>query len=215
MNISQIIDEASVHNGYDLAKKYAEFNAKYFSGELPTDIILEFGKIKGAGGAAFCKIVRNGPPTRFNKYANCSAKPGTMRIRLSSTFEKSEVVLDGLLLHEMAHVYFYNIADFKEAHGYKFMSLIRTLSEKSGINVPRTDSSADLELSDKNVKNKQLFVVLFEKEGRTSITLLSPNFVANNKEEIFKRYENVARYSKAKLSLYFIENYVWTKMAAI
>lgn len=152
---------------YDLKGKYDLFNRKYFGGELP-EIPVSFAPLKSVGGKVVAKIVYDGPkPTPMQirrgmkKYAN--ARITGMALQLSSLHVRSADDLDGILMHEMIHVYFFHIGALDEQHGARFLRKLRELKITSGIDIPLRDDVKALELADESTKT--FGVVLLHKRG--------------------------------------------------
>jgi hypothetical protein len=182
---------------YDLQSKYDKFNNLYFEGKLPR-IPMVFKPLKQVGGQVLGKSWRG------------ELVPDSMRMEISSTFKKSEAALDGLLLHEMIHVYFFATGHLKENHGGKFLRMRRELTEKSGINIPLTDSTAGLETTEE-VKIKPYGVILVEKDGSPSYAIVSEKFMLENSDALKKRWESM--YRTYPVSAYIVTSEIVSTMA--
>lgn len=206
---------------YDLKAKYNTFNKAYFDGMLP-DIPVEWAKMKRAGGVAKASIIRNGPAPdprmvrlgRISKYHNAAIKPGSLKIQMSDLFKRSEEGLDGILLHEMIHIYFFVTGKFEENHGVGFNSMRRKISQISGINVPRTDSKEGLELSDDKVLTPYGVILTYNYEGKAIFSLISAKNAHSQSQQIKDACTRALRASFPKVELYVISTALWTKIGA-
>lgn len=192
---------------YPIQAKYNTFNAQYFKGSLP-EIPLFLKPLKGLGG-----VVR----FRVTKPVGAAGQgvlvPGSVSLTLSNMFQKSEAEMDAILLHEMIHVHFVNIGDYKEMHGPGFMVMRNQLSKASGILVPVTDKIAgDINLT--SSKTKPYGVLLIKnKDGRYSYGVISMAAMAQV-EAIKEKWTGRAQYGGFGVALYTIDTLLWSTKAA-
>ena len=158
LSFQQFIAEGAIAIGdYQLEAKYQHFNHLLFNGELPKIPITwskSLGNISG--------IVRaQGRNFGFN------VVQGTIRMEISSLFKSSEERLDGIMLHEMIHVYFFAIKDDgRESHGAGFKAKLAELQAKCDFTIPLTDNVTELEL-DNGVRASEIGVILKTDEKGT------------------------------------------------
>ena len=113
----------SVGIDYSLEAKYQHFNLLLFGGELPTIPISWSSALKKASGRILFK------PMNFG----FSVVPGSVRMEISSLFRSSEERLDGIMVHEMIHVYFTAIKnDGRESHGSGFRAKLAHYRQRHG-----------------------------------------------------------------------------------
>lgn len=211
------IDEAhdSVMN-YDPQSKYDEFNQKFFGGELP-NIPIEWGNLKNVGGEVTFKFkAKPGAPARLKHqrrdWNHYEMVPNTMKMVISRTLLRDEAALDGIMLHEMIHVYMAAIAGLVgENHGVHFERMRRELSVKSGMNVPLTDNARDAVMNPET-KLKEIVVMLFERGGKLSYAILNKN--ATMKPEVFEAlvldWARRAKHFDATVKFYLVKDPLWT-----
>jgi hypothetical protein len=212
---------------YDIQAKYDDFNAKYFEGKLPR-IPVEFAPLKGVGGVVKYRLTYSGPVKivngkrmkavpRASVHKHQTLVPGSLVLQLSNLFKRDPKDLDGILLHEMIHVYFVAQGEFGENHGYRFMRELRRLTAESGIKVPRKDDLEDAELSDE-IPVKAVGVLLVEKtEGGHIFALISPSVAHSVAAEQKARWEYNLKimhrtYKEARLMI--IATPLWTNVAS-
>jgi hypothetical protein len=199
MRYSEINESAD----YDIKATYDRFNAAYFEGKLP-NIPVGFAKLKSVGGRVTYQI-RKDLYTGRKTYV-----PDSMKLELSSMWSRESAHLDGIMLHEMIHVYFASNGNVQENHGMRFMAMLRKISRESGIRVPVTDSVEGLELTDKNAL-KAVGVLLVRSRTGWSFSLMSAKNAHANSEILKTTW---ARRSSTDVRLYTIATPVWTKIAA-
>ena len=205
--------------GYDLQARYDHFNRAYFDGELPK-IPLKFAALKGKGGIVQYAIVRTGPAPNprmvrlgyANKYQGFVAKPETIRMTINNAYARTNEAIDGILLHEMIHVYFASKNDVGESHGPKFNAMLKKISRESGVDIPLTDDTEGLELADTVAVKALGVVVITKKDGSLSFYCISAKNAHDQLEAIKKHWESAGRYQKSVV-LYSIATMVWTKIA--
>lgn len=180
---------------YDLKAKYAEFNTKYFNGELP-ECKLRFGVLKGAGGHCTCKMKMPPPEERLSPRAlkmrglhrthGFKLVPGSIAITLSTTYQREPAGLDAILLHEMIHAWFFHTEQFHVDHGREFLDMRKKISEMSGIDIPLRDSTGDLAVSDE-VGLRSVAVLIYRKNGEINYAIVNANAMRNVKHRALEK----------------------------
>ena len=120
---------AEEKNSPDLKEMYNKFNDQLFDGELP-DIRVYWNNSRKMVGEANATINRD------------TEEITPKSISISKKFELGDELLKGILVHEMAHIYFYHRQDKEVKHGKKFKELIDRLSNKVDFWIPDTEASA-------------------------------------------------------------------------
>lgn len=150
---------------------YDEYNEKYFNNELP-DIPLKTNRSRRTGGTVLA-------------YKNKAT--GDIRIEhltISNFFEKDEEALKKIMLHEMIHVYFLN-KGIIEGHGARFERMRKELSEKSGIDIPRTEDVSAYGVSD-DIKSKMLDLLIYKRGDDHSVYLFKKDAIGDNLEDFVR-----------------------------
>lgn len=202
---------------YDLQKKYNDFNQKFFAGELP-DIPITWSNRKGVGGLVSYRFkAKPGTPVRQKharrNYGDYELIPGTMKMTISRNFLRDEGSLDGIMLHEMIHVYMASIAGLiGEQHGPNFMKMLRELSTRSGIDIPLTDDTSDYVINPEN-KIKEFVVMLVRKSnGDVSYGIINKNTIM--KEEALVAlsldWARRAKHFGFVVELYLVKDAAWS-----
>ena len=142
LSFHQFITEAAIAIGdYSLESKYQHFNHSLFGGVLPTIPITWNPNLKTASGRVRARGV---DPWGFT-----GVHQDSIRMEISSLFKSSEDRLDGILVHEMIHVYFMAVKnDGRENHGSNFMHMVSDLQHHVSFTIPISDDITNLNLSD-------------------------------------------------------------------
>jgi hypothetical protein len=141
-----------------------------------------------------------------------SVIPSSLRIDLDTSFARTDEQFDALLVHEMLHIYFFWTGRFREAHGAKFQEFAKVLSKKLGIEVPLTENTAGLALSD-DYGTKKIGVMLVELPSGMAFGLLTPKAL-NGAVEMFGMGTLPFARSGARVALGLVETPLWTRLAA-
>jgi hypothetical protein len=189
---------------YDANARYDHFNTVAFQNVLPK-VPVTFKKLKSVGGRAYGKF---GPDSN----GNVSVIPSSLRIDLDTSFARTDEQFDALLVHEMLHIYFFWTGRFREAHGAKFQEFAKVLSKKLGIEVPLTENTAGLALSD-DYGTKKIGVMLVELPSGMAFGLLTPKAL-NGAVEMFGMGTLPFARSGARVALGLVETPLWTRLAA-
>jgi hypothetical protein len=190
---------------YDIKARYDEFNRKYFASELP-EIPVSFSKLKRMGGKVDFKVNR----LAGQRPSQAQIVHSSIRLTLSDTYKKSSENLDGILLHEMVHVYIISVLNnWKEGHGSIFMKKLREISKLSGINVPLKDDTTDLEANIDKIKS--FVVIMFETpRGDFTYNLISPTTYNNDRQNLEKYCDLYVNRYKERVTIYWIKSMAWT-----
>lgn len=122
MRYSEITEAATAYSGYNIQSKYAEFNRRYFGGELP-QIKLGIAPVSGVYGVTKFQTTKTTPPR---------VDPASISITLSNAYPETVEQIDGTLLHEMIHVHFALTGILGDAHGPAFKAMADHISRASG-----------------------------------------------------------------------------------
>jgi hypothetical protein len=136
------------------------------SGVMPSSITFSFTKRRGV--AAIAVITYRNPPIDPSKWQQSwrgrrpkrgiseKAVPTKAEIRFSTTSIYDDSRLDGLMLHEMIHIWMGFNGFPNESHGTRFREMLTRLSRETGIDIPLTHNAPEEEA---NVKPRVLTVV--------------------------------------------------------
>lgn len=217
MRWNDVIEERALPN-YNLQAKYDEFNAKYFNNELPT-IPLGWRLLKNVGGKVSYTVGHKGPKPNprmvklgyAKKYQNSFLVPDSMKLTMSTLKVRTEEGYDGVLLHEMIHVWFIHNGDLEESHGPAFKKKVEEISNLSGINVPMTDSE-ETEIS---VPAKPLGVMLVQRpDGSYIYALYSGSKIKLLVSELADAMgKRVASGKYKSVYIYLITDSLWTELS--
>ena len=122
---------------YDLGELYAEFNAKYFNGELPVPKVVSRTDENGETWNSYPRLKWEGRyRTKWGTYKPNNG--GTGEIKLARHAAKDPLQVRSTLLHEMLHAYLdmKNLDDGIKGHGENFIlhaKRINELCESNGV----------------------------------------------------------------------------------
>jgi hypothetical protein len=148
---------------YNLQRLYGELNVKLFSGELPKNINISFGKLK-KGVVGTCTAAKIGR----NTYV-----PGSAKITVSPR-SFAEDSLKGVVAHEMVHLWVFMQNDFQTNHDGPFLTKLNEIRKKASfpINVSHTSSEEELE----SIPEKKVAIIILTKpNGTKNFALYSLN----------------------------------------
>lgn len=207
-------DAISSLNVANIQRKYQEFNHKFFNGELP-DIPISIVKTSKVGGRVSCEVVYKGKPTlRMKKLGIAKAEmvPGSLKMEISSVYQRSEAGLDAIIIHEAIHAFFMSKGDFNESHGPKFVAMAKKIGNQVGYDIPLTDDTKDLALTNDVVKT--IAVILIKRPGRMNFSMLSVKALSENVKEIYDTYKRILENGYILgFAVYTIATPQWTKFA--
>lgn len=203
---------------YDLQAKYAYFNKLLFDGKLPT-IPIKWARL-GGDVRATTKAVRPAPaPLRVrvgleDRKAHHDLIPGTLRMRISDLYRRSELALDQILIHEMIHVYLVTTGHIGEGHGSLFQQEVRRCSKIVGFHIPLKDSVEGMEFT-KPSKIAPIGVVLIARsDGEFSFMVMPAKLMEQLVDEIRKKvaYSVEVGFFKS-VSIYVIADQAWSNQS--
>lgn len=153
-----------------LQKKFHEFNALYFDGELITPKF-ELFKSKRTWGQ-FC--------WSFGEY----------KIRISIYYDRTEENICNTLIHEMIHEYIRqnNIKDTRPHHGRVFFSIADRINKEGGWHIKRCSSDNEYSVNEELVAKKNTYYLsTFYVPSKNAYYVISmnKNYIAYFKQ-IFK-----------------------------
>ena len=138
-----------------IAEKFAEFNEKYFNGELDTPEF-KITHVKSYLGLYHYKYERYG-------YGLVESV-----ISISDMFDRSETDVCNTIIHEMIHLYIRqnHIKDTRPHHGRVFNSIADRINRQGGWHIARTDSIAGCGLKEKPKDVKFYIACFFDSKGK-------------------------------------------------
>jgi SprT-like family len=210
---------------YDLSARYQHFNKLLFDDKLPV-IPIAWATLKGVGGVADAVAMTDPSKPRPNpmrvrlgledKRSNQTLKPGSMRIRISSLYQRSENAIDQILIHEMIHILMFVTGHLGEDHGTLFRAEIRRCGAIVGFAIPLTDVVEGLEFSADAIKKiKPVGVLLIQKrDGDYQYAMLTAPYTSASGDKIRERLAYFVKYNYfVHASLYLIADEIWTGQA--
>lgn len=217
--IDVILYENSLSNA-NLIKKYNYYNSLLFNNELPK-IPITYAKMKHAGGKVEYGILRITPqakkPDRGDKFYGCILVPNSLRMKISDTQIRSEQELNGIIIHEMIHVYFASRNEFGIGHGYKFINMAKKIENIVGFDIPLKDEIDVDNMTLNDQRNfKPVYVIIKNVGSHYNFGIFNISFVEKNFFEISRILEKTIdlKYAKGVLAGITDSEY-WNKLAAI
>lgn len=136
---------------YPAQLRYDHFNKLLFGGQLPTIPII-FANRKGLAGVVTYRVWKRRFGGSRESVVQKTLVPDSMKMLLSTRFERSGENQDAILVHEMIHVHFAVTGQFSVNHGPQFVAMANKFSQQLGFTVPLTDNTSDLTPVNKKVK---------------------------------------------------------------
>lgn len=201
---------------YNLQQKYNLFNRLYFNNELP-QIKLSFRKLKNASGLAKAKFITISDAgkqyitdeTKRLYYVNGNRLilKDSVSITISSTYDRNEQTFDGILIHEMIHVYAYIYSYEKDPHGEIFINKVKEISQKAGFEIPIVDTIEDKEIAN----SKEFLIVELKTNNGISFSFLNSTFAKDlSKMEhllgFFNYYYKNTTAKISELTIYYVKS---------
>lgn len=206
---------------YNLQDKFNKFNRELFNSELP-NVPIQWSKLKNVSGKVEYKIIRKSPKPDarlvrigiVDKNKGVELVPNSVRIKISNLHKRTEEELDGILVHEMIHLYMVSNGEYFENHGSKFNAKLKELNAKTNFEIPLTDKVGILELEGSQLK--EVVVVYIQKQGYDSFGLLNSKVVDN---QLINEIENKFRYfvknnSVKQVTVVRIKSIEWSRIAS-
>lgn len=114
---------------------YDKINRIAFNNELSRCKLRISSKLNRATGQAKASLIRG------------ELNPESLEIVISDKYALEPETLEMILAHEMIHIWFYTIGDFKETHGSKFKAKASQVGRLLNIQIPLTHDTTGLSLS--------------------------------------------------------------------
>jgi len=177
MNFKEFLDEAAETPDYDLIQKYAYFNNKLFKNKLPA-IPMKWSNSRKMAG--YVKVII-GTKKILGKTVVDSFK--FKELALSKYYNRKEADYDGILVHEMIHVFLdsngiHEGYDNVEMHGVEFMRKLNQLQRKVNFTINVTDTMPKSAVASGNVKD--VGVILIKKNSKCIIGVVSVKTILTN-----------------------------------
>lgn len=151
-----------------LGPLYDTINRKAFDNELPRVKLRISSKLNRATGIAKAKM-RNGVLI-----------PDSLEIAVSDKFALDPDTLEMILAHEMIHIWFYILGDFKESHGMKFRAKASEVGRRLGKTIPLTHDSSGLQIS-RPPKDVAIALIINEKNNKIGIFYNYTSYLKNTR----------------------------------
>lgn len=222
LNETDLPEAAGDGFNYNLKAKYDEFNTRFFNGELPA-CKLRFGVLKGKAGHCTCKMRPPATPMNarvlrlrgLHRHTGYTLVDGTIAITISATHVRDEKRIDAILLHEMIHAWFFYKERWEVDHGAPFLQMRRDISAKSGIDIPLTDDTVGLELSD-DVGIKRVAVFIYKQGDKITYGLVSAKAMETVKTRALEKVawiDRTRRDPTLHVSMKIVSSPFWTRRA--
>jgi len=174
---SYLIEDAST---YDLHGKYASFNALYFDGKLPNI------KLKWTNSSKLAGEVKVRYFATMFKGKKVIKSFEHIHLGISKYYARDDSDIDGILLHEMIHVYLDTVGIHEgysgiKHHGKEFMDKLKTVERKSKITITITDTLPKAKVA----KVVDVGVVLIKRDNNNySIAVINKTTFNKNKDSL-------------------------------
>jgi len=164
---------------YDLHGKYASFNSLYFDGKLPNI------KLKWTNSSKLAGEVRVKYFVTMFKGKKIINSFEHLHLGISKYYIRDDGDIDGILLHEMIHVYLDTVGIHEgyngiKHHGKEFMDKLKVVEKKSKIKISLTDNLPKAKLS----KVADVGVVLAKTDKGYVIAVINKTTYNKNKDSL-------------------------------
>lgn len=137
--IQPLCENIVSYGDYHLENKFRHYNHLLFDNKIPPCPITYDSLYKEkAAGITY---------VTYEKYSRRYI-PGTLSIKISNRFKRTEQQIDSTLIHEMIHAYLDTNGHPGAGHGFIFKSQALRCEKIVGFPIPLTDDISDLELAD-------------------------------------------------------------------
>lgn len=173
-------NEIDIFNSKVLIDLYNKFNVLYFNSELPTDFDIRWIKSKVKGGVV-----------NFSAFKKPQKLEKINYLGISNYRPLTQEKLNGLMIHEMIHVYMCikNIiytSGLDKSHGYQFMDKLKEIQSKVNFTIPLTEDS--YEIND-HIKSKTFDILFWNNNIKKTFSVYPENYLKEHKNELIKKYE--------------------------
>jgi len=181
MKVNKYFENINNKDNSVLIELYNNFNNKYFNNKLPTDLEIKWFRSKNSAGVAKAKFIKKRHKLDITEIDGIS---------ISNFRPLSKNKLNGLMLHEMIHIYLYTknvvyTSGRDKVHGYEFLDKLKELQKQANFEIPLTEYS--MEISD-DIKSKT-FDVLFYIDNKIAFSVYSKDYLIKNKDNLIKKWE--------------------------
>jgi hypothetical protein len=199
MRFHELFEAVLTHDNAALKQLYDAFNRRLFDSKLP-EIPVEYAKLKTVGGIVHTKVRRiPGQMIRsLSRYSPATHEivPGSMRLQISSIYQREETAIHGLLVHEMIHVWVIAVEhDYNDDHGPKFLAKRRQLASMVNFDIPLTDSVTGLQLT--TAATRKVGAILQTKPGKITIAVMSEAYMRQHLEAMKERWTYFVKHKYA------------------
>lgn len=168
---------------YDIKKSYDKFNKMLFDNSLPTNFPLKFSRTKKYGGAVKTQYYYRGKG-RYKRVTSWEI----VELLLSTFFLRTKEQLDGILVHEMIHVWLtvnemhegYNV----KYHGPEFVQKRNELQSKVDFEIPLVDTPDNLEIMDKKELKTMGVVIITTPDKESNISVFTEKVFDDKYEKL-------------------------------
>lgn len=175
-----INENINIKSNQVLRDLYNKFNALYFNSELPDSLEIKWIASKKKGGVVHATY---NPRTKH--------VISIVDLCISNYRPLTDDKLNGLMLHEMIHVYLFHVnilttSGLDKTHGVEFESKRIELEKLSGFIIPLVEDS--MEIAD-HINEKTFDVLFYVVGGQILMSVFNKDYLLENKESVIKRFE--------------------------
>lgn len=158
-----------------ITQKFHEFNTSYFNGELSLGFPIKLSKSTRMAGYVKASRVNN----------------VVVGFYISTMFHENEKELDETILHEMIHVWQFQVDKISVNHDSRFIRKMEEINSSSGLNVSLKHSGSLVE-KEKNSKRRECYFFQVKSPGKKeSHVVLYSFFALNALDKMLERLKGI------------------------
>lgn len=178
--IQFINENINIQSDQVLRDLYNKFNILYFNSELPDTLTIKWVRSKRCGGVVRCTYNSRTKTVLSIEY-----------LCISNYRPLTDEKLNGLMLHEMIHVFLFHknivhTSGLDKTHGIEFKEKLKELEQTSGIVIPLMEESFDI--SD-HIKSQNFDVLFYIVGKQILMSIFKFGYLEENKEDVIKKFE--------------------------
>lgn len=190
-----------------IRSRYDEFNRKLFGGELPGPPMVTFktNRRTRSFGRTVGKFSKGIAKPRVSNYYLDSYKDleslkllSFIEVQISTFFNMEPAHFDGILAHEMVHVWCFANGYIWGNHGAVFMEKLKKIQGKADFKIPTKDDIDDLPKSDdaETPKRRVLGILMSKKNDMSDLSamgvaIMSQKLIPKNDKEAAEIAKNI------------------------
>jgi predicted SprT family Zn-dependent metalloprotease len=168
----------------NLEQLYNKYNRELFNSKLPTNFPIKWNTSKRSAGKVRFRISGS---KRFPEFKEI------ISFEVSKVLENTEEEVIAIVLHEMIHVYLLDkgivyTSGGDRSHGKEFEEKRRELSNRVGIEIPRSEEVTHKKVS-AELKPKEVIAIVADRHGEKSVSFYTPAKFLSDIDRLLEFYK--------------------------